>query len=257
MNGSTTNKSHLEQFLQIAPLAHALWRSVEALEFAKLEMKGSTLDVGCGFGEFAGVVFGKLECGIDVSQSDLDVAMEEKKYKKTLLVDARKMPFENNSFENAVSVSVLEHIVNPELVLDEVCRVLKPGGLFAFSVPTPELEKNLLGTKLFGKRYAALHSSLFKHVSLKSKVWWETEIKKREFDIEKVVGTVSPRFANLHEVLLVGALPSQLGRWFGGKRFVVKWGSRWLANLFKGLIKTDPASEINMFFVARKKGNPG
>lgn len=45
------------------------------------------------------------------------------------------MPFNSNSFDCAIGTEVLEHCPNPEIVLKEVFRVLKPGGTFFFTVP--------------------------------------------------------------------------------------------------------------------------
>ncbi|HKX32990.1 MAG TPA: class I SAM-dependent methyltransferase, partial [Blastocatellia bacterium] len=48
--------------------------------------------------------------------------------------DATAMPFETGSFSGAVSFTMLHHVPSLSLqdrVLAEVCRVLKPGGVFA------------------------------------------------------------------------------------------------------------------------------
>jgi SAM-dependent methyltransferase len=45
------------------------------------------------------------------------------------------MPFENCKFDCAFGTEVLEHCPKPEIVLKEVNRVLKPGGVFFFTVP--------------------------------------------------------------------------------------------------------------------------
>jgi len=48
--------------------------------------------------------------------------------------DATAMPFEEGSFSGAVSFTMLHHVPSPALqdrLLAEVCRVLKPGGVFA------------------------------------------------------------------------------------------------------------------------------
>jgi len=50
--------------------------------------------------------------------------------------DATAMPFEGGSFSGAVSFTMLHHVPSPALqdrLLAEVCRVLRPGGVFAGS----------------------------------------------------------------------------------------------------------------------------
>ena len=45
------------------------------------------------------------------------------------------MPFMDASFNCAFGTEVLEHCPEPEVVLKEIYRVLKPGGVFFFTVP--------------------------------------------------------------------------------------------------------------------------
>lgn len=256
-------KGYLETFLKIAPLSHALWRSVEALSFSSVNFKSPVLDLGCGFGEFAGIVFDKLEMGIDVNDEDLARAIVGKKYKKVSWADARELPFKSNSYSTVVSVSVLEHIENVEKVLKEVNRVLKKGGMFVFSVPTIKMYDNLLVPKLlnlFGfkktaKKYFELHCKAFKHVDLKTVNWWRENLKKAKFEIVRQEGTISPTLLKLHEIFLITAFPSQVGKLFFGKRFMMSVGlrSKVLPIFFSRFVYIDKKSDINIFFVVRKK----
>jgi SAM-dependent methyltransferase len=54
------------------------------------------------------------------------------------------LPCETSSFDAAVSGELLEHLQNPERVLDEVVRVLTPDGLLVGSVPNAYRLKNRL-----------------------------------------------------------------------------------------------------------------
>jgi len=49
--------------------------------------------------------------------------------------DAHNIPFEDNSFDSIICNAVLEHVPNPQRVVDEFIRVLKPGGLVYVEVP--------------------------------------------------------------------------------------------------------------------------
>lgn len=49
--------------------------------------------------------------------------------------DLIDMKFENNSFDAAVCISVLEHVPYPQKAITELCRVLKPGGRIWIQLP--------------------------------------------------------------------------------------------------------------------------
>lgn len=259
---SDNGRKFLSAFLRIAPLSHALWRSVEALAYETVEYKKPVLDIGCGWGEFAGVVFNRLEMGIDINESELKDALNGKRYKKVLWADGRKLPFKDNSYSTVVSVSVLEHINNSSQVLTEVYRILKPGGVFAFSVPTPAMKDNLLGVKImrslgFNKLadfYFEQHCKVFKHVTLRPASWWEEKLMGNGFQIITKTGTISPTVLKLHEVFLISALPSQLWKIIFKKRLIISVGLRAaiLPTIFSRFVKIDRNSEINMFYYCKK-----
>lgn len=49
--------------------------------------------------------------------------------------DGKTIPFEDNCFDGILTSEVLEHVFNLDVVLDELCRVLKPGGKILITVP--------------------------------------------------------------------------------------------------------------------------
>lgn len=52
-----------------------------------------------------------------------------------VFADAANLPFSNESFDNIACLEVLEHVPAPQLVLNEIFRVLKPGGKAWISMP--------------------------------------------------------------------------------------------------------------------------
>ncbi len=257
------SKYYLCSFLKIAPLSHALWRSVEALAYSTVTYRRPVLDVGCGFGEFAGVVFNTIEVGIDINNDDLVQASKSKKYQRLQWVDARKMPFASSRFSTVFAVSVLEHIDGVEDAIREIHRVMKKDGCLIFSVPTKTLNDYLLVPKLcriigmrwLGDRYVAYHSKAFKHQTLRSAQWWIKQLHKNGFTILRHHGTVSPTLLRLHELFLLTALPSQLWKWIFGKRLILSAGlrARILPLFFMRFVHLDRQSSINVFIVAKKK----
>lgn len=97
-----------------------------------------SLDIGCGVGYACKMLKAKgFEVhGIDISQSALEQAeknLPEGSFK--LANESGKIEYEDNFFDTVICLGVLEHITNPEDVVREAYRVLKPGGSALFLVP--------------------------------------------------------------------------------------------------------------------------
>lgn len=94
------------------------------------------LDVGCGAGLFSNQIVkqGYQVTGVDLSEESLSVAKlhDESKSVEYIKADAMNLPFENEKFEIVCCLDFLEHVNQPEAVVAEVSRVLRPGGLFIF-----------------------------------------------------------------------------------------------------------------------------
>ena len=80
------------------------------------------LEVGCGRGLFQDLV-------VNYTGVDLSSAVAHLLHKPFVACDATRLPFENGSFDAVWSVTVLEHVPDPQAALEEMRRVLKPGGL--------------------------------------------------------------------------------------------------------------------------------
>jgi ubiquinone/menaquinone biosynthesis C-methylase UbiE len=97
------------------------------------------LDLGCGGGfyarEISAVVGPKGKVfGIDLSDDQIAAATERCKGLGNVSLetgDAFALPYDTASFDAVLSVQVLEYLKTVEGALNEVIRVLKPGGRFA------------------------------------------------------------------------------------------------------------------------------
>ncbi|MDC0586490.1 class I SAM-dependent methyltransferase [Gammaproteobacteria bacterium] len=92
---------------------------------------GKALDIGCGLGDFASHRPGTV--AIDINPFCV-------KYCKDLGIEAYHteeppFPFENESFDSIFLDNVLEHIEEPDNILNEIYRLLKPEGIFIIGVP--------------------------------------------------------------------------------------------------------------------------
>jgi len=109
------------------------------------------LDVGCGKGRFARV-FHQQEpeaelWGLDISEAMLKYVPEGI---RTRAGSMTELPFEDAFFDGAYATESLEHAVEIERAVSEICRVVKPGGRIAIidknaaqwgKLKTPEWER--------------------------------------------------------------------------------------------------------------------
>jgi len=56
-------------------------------------------------------------------------------YKPDIVGDIHDLPFDDNSIESIVCIAILEHVERPWQAIDEMYRVLKPGGYLYIYVP--------------------------------------------------------------------------------------------------------------------------
>ncbi|HZK73928.1 MAG TPA: class I SAM-dependent methyltransferase [Clostridia bacterium] len=102
-------------------------------------VKGKVLDVGCGAGSIANAVKRErpdLEVfGCDLSQSALAIAAASSGGVDFRLATAEKLPFSTGELDFVWIFDVLEHVADPDQVLCEVARVLRPGGAFHIVLP--------------------------------------------------------------------------------------------------------------------------
>jgi 2-polyprenyl-6-hydroxyphenyl methylase/3-demethylubiquinone-9 3-methyltransferase len=112
------------------------------------------LDVGCGGGllaeEFA--TLGLSVTGIDPSLPTLAAARAHAE-RGGLAIDyragrAEALPFADGEFDVVSCCDVLEHVDDPDAVIAQIARVLRPGGLFLFDTINRTLRSKLVAIKL-------------------------------------------------------------------------------------------------------------
>jgi SAM-dependent methyltransferase len=122
----------------------------------KIEEGDRFLDVGCGEGRHSYEAYrlnngSGLTCALDPDNYSLKKTKYVLDYmdqqnghsgnRNVLMGDALKLPFRDACFDKIICSEVLEHVADPDEGIEEMVRVLKPGGLLAVTVPTYIPEK--------------------------------------------------------------------------------------------------------------------
>lgn len=96
---------------------------------------------GTGFGTVMLAAAGAEHVvGIDNDQAAVEQANADRPDNVEFAVcDVAAMPFDDASFDIVTCMEVIEHVENPERVLEELHRVLKPNGLLLLSTPNKEV----------------------------------------------------------------------------------------------------------------------
>ncbi len=91
------------------------------------------LDAGCGTGVFTADILetGAKVVGLELSRPMLVRTMGKCRGRPFLSVqgDMRSLPFADDSFDKAVSITAIEFIEDAKLAVEEMFRVTKPGGI--------------------------------------------------------------------------------------------------------------------------------
>lgn len=91
---------------------------------------GKLLDIGCGDKPYE-----DLFCNISKYEGIEIESTLHAKTKADYLYDGTSLPFSENAYDVIVLNEVLEHVFNPDELLSEIYRVLKPNGKLLITVP--------------------------------------------------------------------------------------------------------------------------
>lgn len=116
-----------------------LYEEIGSLLNLDVDRKYRVLDIGCGRGELLGYLSDSMDSksilvGIDEMENSIRSAKENYsniEFHREKFIDTLR--FEDNSFDIVMSVDALECIPNKVKLLDEVFRILRPGGKVVFA----------------------------------------------------------------------------------------------------------------------------
>ncbi|MCB1438726.1 MAG: class I SAM-dependent methyltransferase [Nitratireductor sp.] len=101
---------------------------------------GSVVEIGAGSGQHPATVRHTYDRYVITDYNDRMLDQARARYRddnrfEYSVEDARKLSFEDHSFDRLIATHVLEHLVHPHEVLREWTRVLKPGGTLSLVLP--------------------------------------------------------------------------------------------------------------------------
>lgn len=186
------NRDVLREYICHTPLPLAMERSMEARIYEKLRFARPVLDVGCGEGLFAKMVFGeKIDVGIDPDARELARARELDAYGELIECWGNAIPKPDEIFNTIFSNSVLEHVPEIDPVMREVHRLLSPEGSFYFTVPSAQFEhysvinRLLVGLGLCARAqaYRKFFNRFWRHFHCYTLEQWRALAERNGFEV--------------------------------------------------------------------------
>ena len=216
----------LRAHLRELPLHRALGRSIEGRILADLDFPRPMLDVGCGDGHFASVIFPQgVDVGIDPGLKDASEAAARGAYRLVAAASSLSLPFPDDSFGSVLSNCVLEHIPDLDTTLSEVARVLRPGGLFICTVigdrfnalSVPERPWKRLGLGRLRQAYLAWFDRKARHLHFDSPERWQERLERAGLKVRSWRYYASPEASSAMHLGHYWSLPHLVFRTLTGK----------------------------------------
>jgi len=100
------------------------------------------LDIGCGDGVLLSLIYQKTNSKITGIDSDKDSLKSAKLIFRQMKISAKfirasayQLPFKVNQFDIVIAAEIIEHLNNPNKLLSEMARVIKPDGKAIITTP--------------------------------------------------------------------------------------------------------------------------
>ncbi len=119
-------------------------RTNSIMKFLDVRDADSVLDIGCGAGNMLDEIMKGSLFGIDMSTFVLGLSKKRLGDRVNLFRgNAEMLPFKDSTFDRIFCSEVIEHTMNPQRVIGEIYRILKPDGISVLSFPNEDFTVKL------------------------------------------------------------------------------------------------------------------
>ncbi len=197
------------------------------------------LDWGCGYGQISDML---SRAGLNVASFDYRPGLEPgvvplERYPHlsvSLSPDPRLLPFDDAAFDAVLSCGVLEHVEDPDASLEEIRRVLTPGGTFyVYKLPnrTSYLEA-------IARRTGMYYHGAYEHDRVYTPVSATQLLARHSFEV------IEARRMNMLPLTLTGNLAARLAKplWAANRALSAIPGVNLLATNVELVARVSPRS---------------
>jgi SAM-dependent methyltransferase len=126
-----TDQEHYFRYLKSRSRIGFLYRKFWLYPKLCRPLKGRTLDIGCGIGDF--ISYKANSIGVDINPEAVEWCT--RRGLDARLMPVNILPFEDSSFDSVILDNVLEHLEKPQRLLEEISRIIVAGGVLLIGVP--------------------------------------------------------------------------------------------------------------------------
>lgn len=128
---------------------------------ARTARPGHTLEIGAGLGEHLRHedLTAQEYHAVELRESMAEAIRRDFPSAVTVVADCqRRLPYDDASFDRAIAIHVLEHLADLPVALEEIERLLRPGGVFAVVIPCEgglgySMGRRVTSQRAFERRY--------------------------------------------------------------------------------------------------------
>lgn len=143
------------------------------------------LDIGCGSGNLLEMAqqSGFKTYGIDLSYIAIKQAKKKLIFTELVLSNAENLPWRNSCFDYVTSICSIEHHLNQDKSIKEICRVLKDDGKAYLLLPNSFFIHDLLQIWLKGK--SPTHGEIIERFATAKN--WKKLLEKNGLQVNEII----------------------------------------------------------------------